>query len=118
MINYNFKELVQILTKIYTNICLLMPYKCTKFQPDQSTHLRVRADFVICAKIKTKKEKKKNLKNEEQKLKLFFPGLDGLPFLPLPAQKGMCWTTEKYLLSCISETPGAIYFNLESSLPL
>ena len=50
MIDYNFKELVRILTKIDTNIFLLMPYKCTKFQPDQTTHLRVIADFAICAK--------------------------------------------------------------------
>jgi len=50
MIDYNFKELVQILTKSDSNIRLSMPYKCTKFQPDQSTYLRVRANFVICAK--------------------------------------------------------------------
>jgi len=65
MIDYNFKELVRILTKIDTNICLLMPNKCTKFQPDQSTNLRVRADFVICAKRQKKK------KPEEPKLKLW-----------------------------------------------
>ena len=57
-VDYNFKELVRILTKIDTNICLLMPYKCTKFQPDQSTHLRVGADFVICAKRRRKKKTK------------------------------------------------------------
>jgi len=50
MIDHSFKELVRILTKIDANICLLMPYKCTNFQLDRSTHLRVRADFVICAK--------------------------------------------------------------------
>jgi len=54
MIDYNFKELVQILTKINTNICLLMPYKCTKFQPDQSTHLRGRADLYEKTKKKMK----------------------------------------------------------------
>ena len=62
MINYNLKELVQILTKIDTNICLLMPYKCTKFQPDQSTHLQVMADFAICAKRRRRKKKTKNKK--------------------------------------------------------
>ena len=49
MINHNFKVLVRILTKLDTNIRPLMSYKCTKFQPDRSTHLRVRIDFVICA---------------------------------------------------------------------
>ena len=47
MIDYDFKKLVRIPTKINTNICLLMPYKCIKFQPDRSMHLRVKADFVI-----------------------------------------------------------------------
>jgi len=58
MIDYNFKELVQSLTKIDTNICLLMPYKCTKFQPDRSMHLQVRAG--LCEKTKNKKKKTKN----------------------------------------------------------
>jgi len=57
MIDYNFEELVRILTKIDTSICLLMAYKCTKFQLDQSTHLQVMADFSICAK-------KRRTKNE------------------------------------------------------
>ena len=65
MIDYNFKELVRILD---TNTRLLMPYKCTKFQPDWSTHLRITADFVICAK---RRRRRRSKKNEEQKLKLW-----------------------------------------------
>ena len=42
-------------TKIGTRICLYTPYKCSKFQMDQSMHLRARADFVICAKRRRKK---------------------------------------------------------------
>ena len=64
-----------------TNIRLLMPYKRTKFQPDQSTHLQVRADFVICAKRRRRRRKKKQR------------------------------TKTETLLSRISETPGATYLN-------
>ena len=66
MINYNFKDFVQILTKINTNNCLWMPYKCNKFQPDQSMYMWVRANFVICAKDKEQAKKK-----TEKKLKLW-----------------------------------------------
>ena len=62
MIDYNFKELVRILTKIDTNICLWIPYKCTKFQPNQSTHFRVIADFSICAKRRRRRRKKRRTK--------------------------------------------------------
>ena len=41
MIDYNSKDLVRILTKIDTDNCLWMPYKCTKFQLDWSTSLRI-----------------------------------------------------------------------------
>jgi len=34
MIDYNSKDLVRILTKIDTDNCFWMPYKCTKFQLD------------------------------------------------------------------------------------
>ena len=66
MFDYNFKELVRILTNIDSNIRLLMPYKCTEFQPDRSTHLRVRVDFVICAKRRRRRRRirrKKTNKN-------------------------------------------------------
>jgi len=63
MINYNFKELVRILTKINTNIHRLMPYKCTKFKPNWRTHLWVKADFVICAKRRRRRKKKTKNKN-------------------------------------------------------
>ena len=46
----NSVKLCGIFAKIGTRFCLYTPYKCTKFQMDQNTHLRVRADFVICAK--------------------------------------------------------------------
>ena len=62
MIDYKFKDLVRILTKIGTNNCLWMPYKCTKFQLDRSKHLPilwfVRKDEE--GEEKTKKERKKN----------------------------------------------------------
>jgi len=45
-------KLCCVVTKISTRICLYTPYKCTKFQLDQNTCLRVRAKFVICAKKK------------------------------------------------------------------
>ena len=63
MIDYNFKELAQILTKIDTNICLLISYKCTKFHLDRSTYLRVTADFVICAKKRRTKPARSYLGN-------------------------------------------------------
>ena len=48
-------KLCCVATKIGTRICLYTPYKYTKFKLDQSTHLRVKADFVICAKRRRKK---------------------------------------------------------------
>ena len=49
-----------VVTKIGNRICLYTPYQCSKFQQDQSTRLRVRANFVICAKRWRKKMKNKN----------------------------------------------------------
>ena len=60
-------KLLCVVTKIGARICLYTPYQCTKFQQDQSTHLRVRADFVICAKIRIRRRKK----NKEQNLKIW-----------------------------------------------
>ena len=45
-----------VVTKIGTKICLYTPYKCIEFQQDQNTCLRVRADFVICAKRRRNKQ--------------------------------------------------------------
>ena len=53
-------DLVQILTKIDTDNCLWMPYKCTKFQLDWKTSLQVTAIFQVCKK--TEKNEEKNLK--------------------------------------------------------
>ena len=92
MIDYNFKELVRILTKIDTSIRLLMPYKCTKFQPDQSTHLQVMADFAICAKRRRRRRRKKRRTKRR--------------------------TKTETLVSRILETPGVIYFNFGIQPPL
>ena len=51
-------KLCGIVIKIGTRICLNTPYKCTKFKPDWSIHLRVRANFVICAKRRREKKTK------------------------------------------------------------
>ena len=59
-----------IVTKIRTRICLYTHYQCSEFQQDQSMCLRVRANFVICAKRRKRGEKK----NEEQKLKFWSLG--------------------------------------------
>jgi len=52
-------KLCCVVTKIGTRICLYTPYNCTKFQLDQSKHLRVRANFVICVKRRRKRKKTK-----------------------------------------------------------
>jgi len=63
MIHYNSMELVRILTKIDTDNRLWMPYKCTKFQLDWSTSLRVTAIFSNVQKDEEeKKNKEKNSK--------------------------------------------------------
>ena len=49
-------KLCYVVTKIGTKICLYTPYKCIEFQQDQSTCLRVTADFVICAKRRRNKQ--------------------------------------------------------------
>ena len=54
MINYNSKDLVWILTKTDTDNRLWMPYKCTKFQLDQSTSQRVTAIFSSAQKDEEK----------------------------------------------------------------
>jgi len=77
-----------VVTKIGTGICLYTPYKCTKFQLDQSTHLRVGANFLICAKIQKKEKKKKQR------------------------------TKTETLVSNTSETLGAIYFKFGIQPPL
>ena len=51
-------KLCCIVTEIGTRIRLYTPYQCTKFQQDQSTCLRVRVDFVICAKRRRKKKRR------------------------------------------------------------
>ena len=52
----------QIPTKIGTEICLNVPFKCAKFQPDWSTHSCFMVDFAKCAKRrKTKIKKNPNL---------------------------------------------------------
>ena len=58
-------KLSWIITKFGTRICLYTPYKCTKFQPDQNTRLRVRADFMICAKRRRRRIRKKTKKETE-----------------------------------------------------
>jgi len=55
-------KLCCVITKIGTRICSYTPYKCTKFQLDQSKHLQVRANFVICVKIRGEKKWRKKLK--------------------------------------------------------
>ena len=45
-----YVKLCRVITKICTRICLYIPNQCTKFQQDQSTHLQVKADLVICVK--------------------------------------------------------------------
>ena len=58
MIDYNSKDLVRILTKIDTDNCLWMPYKCTKFQLDWSTSLRI---LIISSVWKDEEQKTPNL---------------------------------------------------------
>ena len=52
----------------WSRIRLHTSYKCTKFQPNRSTGLRVRANFVICAK-----RRRKRRKWQSKKLKLWLP---------------------------------------------
>ena len=61
MINYNSKDLVQILTKIDNDYCFWTSYKYTNFQLDWSTSLRVKVVFQV--RKKTKKKMNKKLKN-------------------------------------------------------
>jgi len=61
-INYNSKDLVQILTKIDTDTCLWTSYKFTNFQLDWGTSLRVTAIFSSVQKGEEKKMKKKTRK--------------------------------------------------------
>ena len=61
MIDYNSMDLVQILTKIDTDNCLWMPYKCTKFQLDWSKICKLQRFFQVCKETK-KKKKNKTLK--------------------------------------------------------
>ena len=62
MIDYNSKDLVWILTKIDNDYCLWTPYKCTKFQRDWLTCLRVRLIFQVFEKTNKQKKRRKNLK--------------------------------------------------------
>ena len=63
MIDYNSKDLVQILTWIDTDNHLCMPYKCTKFQLDWSTSLWVTAIFLSVRKDEEEKKTKKKLES-------------------------------------------------------
>jgi len=57
MIDSNSKDLVRILTKIDTDNYLWAPYKCTKFQLDWSTSLRVTVIFSNMRKDEEKTKK-------------------------------------------------------------
>ena len=74
-------KLCCVVTKIGTRICLYTPYQRTKFQQDQSTHFRVRADFVICAKRRRKKTSKKKTKNKNWNFGLLYLGKAGRDLL-------------------------------------
>ena len=65
MIDYNSKDLVQILTKIDTDNRLWMTYKFTKFHLDWCPILQVTVIFSSVRKDKEEKEKKwrKKLEN-------------------------------------------------------
>ena len=50
IIDHNSVIIHRIPTKVSTEICLNVPFKCAKFQPDWSTHLCFVAEFAKCAK--------------------------------------------------------------------
>jgi len=59
---YNSKDLLWILTKIDTDNCLWMPYKCIKFQLDWSASLWVTVIFSSVRKDEEEKKRRKNSK--------------------------------------------------------
>ena len=61
MIDYNSKDLLRNLTNIDTGNCLWMPYKCTKFQLDFCTSLRVTAIFSSVRKDEQEKTRLESL---------------------------------------------------------
>ena len=63
MMDYNYKDLVRIPTKICTNNSLWIPYKCTEFQLGWSTRLYVEAIFSSVQKDKKKNKNKEKLKS-------------------------------------------------------
>ena len=60
IIGHNSVNVHRIPTKRGTEIRLNEPFKCTKFQPDWSTHSRFMADFAKCAKRSRRKKSEKN----------------------------------------------------------
>ena len=66
--------LIQIFTKVDTNNCFWMPYKCTKFQLDWSMSLRVIAIFSSVWKDEERKKKRrKKLKSLLSHILEMFP---------------------------------------------
>ena len=59
IIGHNSVNVLQIPTKVGTEIRLNEPFKCATFQLDRNTHSHFMADFVKCAKRRSRGRKNK-----------------------------------------------------------
>ena len=68
IIGHNSVNVLQIPTKVGTEIHLNEPFKCAKFQLDRSARSHFMADFVKCAKRRSRRSRRKKRRRKTQTL--------------------------------------------------